>query len=125
MSTNSGLNKIKQWRRPRVYRTTYVYGAREIYQIEIMDLYSLWSKICTPEKIEDYELRPFALVCVHVYSRFAYRVSMESRRKQDIRKAIYWWYQNNWRRFTKKPNVISGDAEIISAISDEDGNLYF
>jgi hypothetical protein len=45
MSTLVKINKLKQMKRPRKYRSIVAYGPKSIYQIDIMRLYPLWNKV--------------------------------------------------------------------------------
>jgi hypothetical protein len=64
------LFKLKQWKNPREYRSIVAYHPTGIYQVDIMAVYPLWTKIFSDQERVKYEVNDYAVVCVDVYSRY-------------------------------------------------------
>jgi hypothetical protein len=118
MTTLVRLNKLKQWKNPHKYRTVVAYGPKGIYQVDMMHLYPLRSKIFTDQQKTSYGINDYALVCVDVYSRYVKSRSMGHKYKSSIARTLY-----NLLRIMGKPNIISADNEIIDALY-ENNVLY-
>jgi hypothetical protein len=102
---------LKQWRRPRQYRSVIAYNPRGIYQVDIMYLTQLWDYIYSKEARPYYDLNNYAVVCVDVYSRFAMAVSIPTRQQKNIRTTLIQIVKE-----LGKPDWISADNEIIDSL---------
>jgi hypothetical protein len=109
--SNIVLNRIKQWRRPHKYRSIIAYNPKGIYQIDMMHLYPLWSKMFNKVSRQDYGLNNYAIVCVDVYSRYVKCRSIPNKQRPVIAGAIY-----ELIVIMGKPNTISADNEIIDSL---------
>jgi hypothetical protein len=111
MSTIVNLYKLKQWRRPKKYRSIFAFNPRGIYQVDMMHLYSLWDLIFSQEEKDYYKIKPYALVCVDVYSRFVKAKSMDRKLGETIARTV-----DDIVSEMGKPQIISADNEIINAL---------
>jgi hypothetical protein len=118
MSILVNLNKLRQWKNLRKYRTIVAYGPKGIYQVDMMHLYPLWDKIFTSQQKSNYRINDYALVCVDVYSRYVKSRSMGYKYKTTIARTLF-----NLLRIMGMPQIISADNEIINALY-ENGVLY-
>jgi hypothetical protein len=118
MSVLVKINKLKQWKNPRKYRTVVAYGPKGIYQIDIMHLYAVWNKLFNINRKLQYGLYDYAVVCVDVYSRYVKARSIPNRARESIAIVIF-----HLITIMGKPNIISADNEIIDAVY-KDGTLY-
>jgi hypothetical protein len=116
--SNIVLNRIKQWRRPQKYRSIVAYNPKGIYQIDMMHLYLLWSKMFNYVSRQEYGLNEYAIVCVDVYSRYVKCRSIPNKQRPIIAGAIY-----ELIIIMGKPNIISADNEITDSLY-LNGQLY-
>jgi hypothetical protein len=68
MSTLVKINKLKQWRKPAKYRTVVAHGPKGIYQVDLIHLYPLWTKIFNHQRKYQYGLYNYAVMCVWMYT---------------------------------------------------------
>jgi hypothetical protein len=83
------INKLKQWRKPIKYRSIVAFNPRGIYQVDIMHLYPLWTKVFSDQDKTKYELNNYPLVCVDVYSRYVKSRAIPSTERKNIAKALF------------------------------------
>jgi hypothetical protein len=114
MSVQVSLNKLSQWKRPHKFRSVIAYGPKGIYQVDIMNLYPLWDKIFTSQQKSNYKINDYAFVCVDVYSRYVKARSTGYKYKHLIASTMY-----SILTIMGKPQIISGDNEIINAFYDQ------
>jgi hypothetical protein len=105
------LYKLKQWRRPYRYRTIVAFGPRGIYQVDMMHLYALWDLIFNEQEKQYYKIKPYAIVCVDVYSRYVKAKSMDRKYGETIAQTV-----DSIVLEMGKPQIISADNEIINAL---------
>jgi hypothetical protein len=101
---------LKQWRRPRQFRSIIALNPKGIYQVDIMYLKQLWDYIFSQE-IRQQPLNDYAVVCVDVYSRYVSAVSIPTRQHVYIREALKSIISD-----MGKPDWLSGDNEIMDSI---------
>jgi hypothetical protein len=118
MSTLLKINKLKQWRKPAKCRTIVAHGPKGIYQVDIMHLYPLWTKLFNIQRKQQYRLNDYAVVCVDVYSRYVKARSIPNRARESIAISLY-----HLITIMGRPNIISAANEIIDALY-KDGMLY-
>jgi hypothetical protein len=118
MTTLKSFNKLKQWKKPHKYRSIVAYGPKGIYRVDMMHLYTLWDKIFASQQKSTYSINGYALVCVDVYSRYVKARSMGYKYKSLIAIKLYYILS-----IISKPQILSGDNEIINALYDK-GQLY-
>jgi hypothetical protein len=102
---------LKQWRRPRKFRSIIAFNPGGIYQVDIMYLKQLWDYIYSQELRQQYRLNDYAVVCVDVYSRYVSAVSIPTRHQIYIREAL-----KSIINDIGKPDWMSGDNEIMDSI---------
>jgi hypothetical protein len=89
MSTLLKINKLKQWRKPAKYMTIVAYGPKGIYQVDLIHLYPLWTKIFNIQRKQQCGLYDYAVVCVDVYSRYVKARSIPNRARESIAISMY------------------------------------
>jgi hypothetical protein len=109
--SNLVLYKLKQWKRPRKYRSIVAFNPRGIYQVDMMHLYALWNLIFNQEEMEYYKIKPYAIVCVDVYSRYVKAKSLDRKLAETIARTV-----DSILSEMGKPQIISADNEIINAL---------
>jgi hypothetical protein len=104
---------LKEWRYPRKYRSIIAYNPLGIFQSDIIELYPLWDKIFGVDSQLRQEINPdnYGLICVDVYSRFAWGLSLPRKKKQDIRNGLKQIFSE-----IGKPDILSGDAEVVNSV---------
>jgi hypothetical protein len=102
---------LKQWRRPRGYRSIIAHRIRGIYQVDIMDLRPLWNRIFDPALRSQYNILNYALVSVDVYSRYVFAVSIQSTQYSEIAQGMLFIVNR-----IGKPSNITADNQVINAI---------
>jgi hypothetical protein len=107
---------LKQWRRPKEYRSIIAYNPRGIYQVDIMYLSPLWNRIFNTIFKQQYQIVDYALVCVDVYSRYVKAVGLYSFDKKQISDGMYYIIHQMGR-----PQIISGDNQVINALYQKVG----
>jgi hypothetical protein len=106
-----GWYTLKEWRRPRKFRTVNGHYPRNIYQIDIAHFKTFFEKLRIPTTIARSFPNPYGLICIDVYSRFAWGEDIAKRDKTNFRWALIHIFGVMGR-----PEIISGDNEIISRI---------
>jgi hypothetical protein len=104
---------LKEWRYPRKYRSIIAYNPLGIFQSDIIELYPLWDKIFGVDTQLRQELNPdnYGLICVDVYSRYAWGLALTRKRKQDIRNGLKQIFKE-----IGQPDILSGDAEVVNSV---------
>jgi hypothetical protein len=67
-----GWYTLKKWRRSRKFRTVNRHYPRNIYQIDIAHFKTFFEKLRIPTEIAKSFPNPYGLICIDVYSRFAW-----------------------------------------------------
>jgi hypothetical protein len=106
-----GWYTLKEWRRPRKFRSVSGHYPRNIYQIDIAHFKTFFDKLKIPTTVNIVTPYPYGLVCIDVYSRFAWGVGIEDREGETICTAFGHIFS-----FMGKPETVDGDNEIISKI---------
>jgi hypothetical protein len=101
--------RLKEWRRPRKFRTVNGHYPRNIYQIDIAHFYTFFEKLRIPTKIAKSFPNPYGPVFIDVYSRFAWGIGIARRDKTNFRRALIHIFGVMGR-----PETVDGDNEIIS-----------
>jgi len=102
---------LKQWRRPRQYRSIIAHKPQGIYQVDIMYLSPLWNRIFNTMFKQQHQIADYALVCVDVYSRYVKAVGLYTFEKNQILHGMLYII-----RLMGRPEIISGDNQIINAL---------
>jgi hypothetical protein len=77
----------------------------------MMHLYPLWDLIFNEQEKDYYKIKPYAIVCVDVYSRYANAKSMDRKLGETIARTVEAIVSD-----MGKPQIISADNEIINAL---------
>jgi hypothetical protein len=76
---------LKEWRRPRKFRTVNGHYPRNIYQIDIAHFKTFFEKLRILTTIAKSFPNPYGLICIDVYSRFAWGIGIARRDKTNFR----------------------------------------
>jgi hypothetical protein len=113
-------NTIYEFHDPHEYRTVRAYSTGGILQMDIAEFKNFWDRILGLETHQKLELNDHALIAIDVYSRVGWGVSLSDTKNPTIKDGILRIleaFRGTLREPDWKPDIISGDWQIIHAMT--------